>query len=232
MSFLPSPSFSILLPLSGMSGETPHTSSRIRRAAQRFSTPALSKDTQSTAATTAISKSRAGVLHDAGRNFPLVSVDQFYEHWLPKVPDLPDVTVQDIVAKVKRSRAYVRRRWAAFIRDPEHASEEEEDVFHALVPVIRAIEKVASTLAPHLVPTTKFVTAPAEPPRSTERLNRSRPDAYFVFKDPHRYSATKRALWLDIAITGEFKKKNTRESAFDVSPLSWDKLLRLTIHRL
>lgn len=147
----------------------------------------------------------------------MVSVDQFYEHWLPKVPDLPETTAQDIVAKIKRTRAYTRRRWTAFPRDPAQASADEDVVFRALVPVIRAIEKVASTLAPHLVSTTKFMTAPTEPPISTERRNRSLPDAYFVFKDPHRYSATKLAHWLDVVITGEFKKENTHENAFEVS---------------
>lgn len=191
---------------------------KISRALANLTTPQNTKQTQNSSAGTDVHLERERIVNDAGPDVPLVTVAEYLEHWLPKTP-LLEVTVLDIIDKVTHSKAYARGRWTAFPRDPANVRHgHEDDIYASLAQVVSAVQEAAIRCAPGIEPTTCFVTNPKKPPVAVERdAHRTRPDAYFVYKDPHRYSPHKPVHWLDIIATGEFKRHENYRDTQDVS---------------
>lgn len=157
------------------------------------------------------------VLQCAGQSVPLVKIDDFCRHWLPKVPDLPEATVQDIIDRITHGPAYRARRWTAFAKKPSRRMLYEEIMCNGFTRIVGAVRQAASKYAPQLQETTALVSAPTQPPTSTTWRSPARPSAYFVFKDPQRYSPDKPSSWFDIVAAGEFETRDSPEELYEVS---------------
>lgn len=184
---------------------------------QRQSTPQLGKKSQSTASNGSLPDSRAAIIRDAGPECPELEVHTFVRDFLPRVPEINNAQVDSIVRHVKqRTRGYAGRRWTAFPDDPHCSDASETTVFQGLVKVIATIQKAAEYCVSGLVPKTKYISLPSRPPHSLHRHNLTRPDGCFVFLND-RLGRRRIPHWMDIAITGEFKKVDSDQKLYDVS---------------
>lgn len=185
---------------------------------QILGTRQLGKRAQERSASGSLKSLTEAIVLDAGPDIPIINADEFIADFLPKVPGT-DAVVGRIVSWIEACpEYYVDHRWEGFPEDPAKAGEKEDVVFGQLSVVFDAILAAVSELMPELVDrqTTEYVAKPTKPPETVFRRDMSRPDAYFLFLN--RFSSDKEnPHWMDIAVSGEFKKENNPETAESVS---------------
>lgn len=163
--------------------------------------------------------SDASVL-DAGPDVPEISADEFLLDFLPKVPNAEGV-VGDVVSWIKDNpKHYANGRWKSFRQDPVAYKQTEPKVFARMYDIYNAIIDAVEHCMPDLEQqrTTEYVQKPAQPPATVFRRDLACPDACFLFRD--RQSRDKEMPhWMDIALIGEYKKKNTERAVRRVSRL-------------
>ena len=163
-------------------------------------------------------KSREAVSEDARPTYPSVDAYEFIDTALPRVPEAADA-MNDIISWVKtESGEYSNGRWKSFTKDPTHYSQGEAIVFTKLCGIVNAIHHAVGKFLPdlHSKLQTRYYTRPSSAPETTFRYNLTRPDGYFVL-DNERSRGKTNQDWIDIAVTGEFKKSDGDAATADVS---------------
>lgn len=146
---------------------------------------------------------RKSVVLNAGPHVPQITVDDFFDNFLPKAHIKP-THLKAIQTRVLRT-SYEDGRWKSFPLDPGANKDPEDEAFLGLVDIANAVRDAALSCVPRLRAQTTFDNIPDSPPVANNRPNKTRPDGYFVradamsanYKNPH---------WVDIAATGEYKK--------------------------
>lgn len=159
------------------------------------------------------------MIEDAGPAVVEVTEDEFVDSLLPEVP-CPHETLLTIIHWVKaESGEYSKGRWAAFKQDPQSYKIKEDQVFSRLGNIVDAIQRAVEACAGGLLELkTRYISIPSKAPECSQRYNLTRPDGCFVF---NRSRSIGKAVpdWMDIALTGEFKKdENITKKVNDVSP--------------
>lgn len=182
-----------------------------------FSTRQVGKNAQEKSCSTSSKSVTQAIVLDAGPDIPIIDADEFIKDFLPHVPGT-DAVVGRIVSWIENCpKYYARRRWKKFAQDPDKYKQREPAVFARLSDVSNAVIEAVAEVMPELeaTRTTTYVEKPTKPPETVFRQDLSRPDAYFLFRE--RFSAdAKNPHWMDIAVAGEFKKKNNSETVESV----------------
>lgn len=166
---------------------------------------------------------RKSVILNAGPHVPQISVDDFFENFLPKTVIKP-FCLKAIHARVLET-LYEHDRWKSFPLDPGPSKAPEDEAFLGLVDIAKAVRDAALYCVPRLRAQTTFDNIPDSPPVANNRPNMTRPDGSFVRADAMS-SDHKSPHWIDIAATGEYKKSGlSRNDLTDVS--AWILLLGL-----
>lgn len=189
-----------------------------------MSVPSVGKNAQEKSCSTSSKSVTQAIVLDAGPDIPIIDADEFIKDFLPRVPGT-DAVVGRIVSWIENCpKYYARRRWKKFAQDPDKYKQREPAVFARLSDVSNAVIEAVAEIMPELeaTRTTTYVEKPTKPPETVFRQDLSRPDAYFLFRE--RFSADeKNPHWMDIAVAGEFKKKNNSETVeSDITQVLWD----------
>lgn len=184
---------------------------------QPLGTRQAGKRAQERSASGSLTSLTKAIVLDAGPDIPIIKADEFIADFLPKVPGT-EAVVGRIVSWIEaHPEYYSERRWRGFAEDPAKAGEKEDVVFSRLSVVVDAIIAAVSELVPDLSGsrTTEYIQKPTRPPETVFRQDISRPDAYFLFRK--RFSRDgENPHWMDIAVSGEFKKENNPETTESV----------------
>lgn len=194
------------------------SSSSDKKPADRASTPVQTKPSSKG---THIESHRDSVILNAGPYAPEVSHKIFFDKIIPRTDLTPD-QITDICGRVLSDPAVydrTRKRWLAFPDDPNKAPRKtkEDVIFAGMIPLSRAIAAAARACVPELEPLTSFQSMPAKPPESSAWVCQTRPDGEFV-RIADRARPEGNTHWMDIAVTGEYKKSgNSTKAMNDVS---------------
>lgn len=192
-----------------------------------YDTPAIAKQGSSAAVVYGdLDAKRNGAIYDSGPSVPSVELDLFFQYLLPPLPARIKQNFDKIVTLLtdgseELAPAYQEQRWVAFSVNPSHSESRETEVFEALVDIAVAVEKAASLYSTEFVCT--FSNNPNSVPESTWRNCMTRPDGHFLLRTPTlppTSDTSAKPSWLDIAATGEYKKKKALHSINDVSLVS------------
>lgn len=184
----------------------------------RGCTPQRGKSSYEVTTSSDQEKSRDAVIEDAGPAIVEFTEDEFVSALLPQVPCSPKV-LQKIIHWVKEdSGEYSNGRWTAFKQDPQSYKIKEDQVFSRLGNIVNAMQRAVEVcVGGDLQLKTRYISIPSKAPECSQRYNLTRPDGCFVFNRPRSVS---KAIpdWMDIALTGEFKKdENVTKKINDVS---------------
>ena len=213
---------------------TPTTPGRQRPATTvpdaNFCTPARSRQGDSNAANFGDTEiARDAIARDTGPSIPEVQLALFLKHVWPQLPIAVEKSLTTIVDLLKgkgiqetsdSKPAYANGRWTAFPKDPAQSVERENPVFVALVEIAQAISAAVAAIPAAESPftmdqTCEFSNTPDNVPSSTWRDCASRPDGYFIRTRRQQPEMTT-PHWMDIALTGEYKKCSKIEDINDV----------------
>jgi hypothetical protein len=161
-------------------------------------------------------KDRHNALQDNLMYKTEVSLDEFIETFVPKLPEGVKVT-SNFVTQMNKAQA-----WHRFLPYLSNAPgiEAEDIVFKRLTRIfnkmmVRQARKQWKTRCPKQQ--WSLLTAHSATPTTPERLSKFKPDAYFYRKIVSR---TTTHSYYDMAFTAEFKKHSENTDAVDVSPAS------------
>ncbi len=174
--------------------------------------------------TGSIEEQRSAIIEDLGGEVEEVTLDYFFDHILPSLPN--DVEVAKVVDSLKNTGHIVTGKWAAFERNPSEDDRHEIVVFQPLVQVFDSIITAATPLLGGAKQTLELKLNPKNPPYS-ERNRQLKPDGIFLLinrtlENPPslaKGSATKRKSirgpnklkdsWYEIVAPAAFKKSAT-----------------------
>ncbi|KAJ3558269.1 hypothetical protein NM688_g1025 [Phlebia brevispora] len=146
------------------------------------------------------------VCTDIGPYLRTVPYSHFFDHILPDLR--PSLDPEAIVEKLKANGSIKAKRFACFPKNPVKVTNVENVVFQPLETLVNSI--VAVSRSRHVQPTMKFACNPDGVPESISRINLTRPDGYALL-----YEATGNPKWVDIGVTGEFKKSAAQKKRED-----------------
>lgn len=200
-----------------------------------LSTHQIGKNAQEKSCSTTSKSVTEAIVLDAGPDIPIIDADEFIRDFLPKVPGT-DVVIGRIVSWIENCpKYYARRRWKKFAQDPANYKQWEPTVFARLSDVFNAVIEAVAEIMPELeaTRTTRYVEKPTKPPQTVFRQDLSRPDAYFLFQEKFSKDEAN-PHWMDIAVTGEFKKDNNPETVESVrsSRSSFNPRVPILLHRI
>jgi hypothetical protein len=164
-----------------------------------------------------------GRVADLGPTIPQVSFQSFLSILLPSTYDVPKT-----IRKLEQGGHILQGRWAVFPVDPAQSASLEDATFAPLQGLFWSIIKCHSNLKSVVT----FVHNPYLTPWF-ERSNQTRPDGYFILKDPSpptaeaKGKATGRKVredevlvkWDNIVMSAEFEKDSVPDARDDVGNL-------------
>ncbi|GJE97380.1 hypothetical protein PsYK624_135970 [Phanerochaete sordida] len=156
-----------------------------------------------------VEKKRVILVKNLQETVTLVGLDLFTNGLLPRVDP---ALIKATVARLKDTRKILgpdgsKPRWSSFRTEPSNRRAGEDIVFAQMESVIRDIAEAAGVTDTAIL---TFICRPTQTPKSSTRDNPSKPDSYGI-----RASADVDAQWVDIAVPGEFKKRDDPRGAND-----------------
>lgn len=147
----------------------------------------------------------------------------FFDKIVPRI-EITEEQVSDTCSRVLDDPTVYNRagkRWVAFPDDPKQASGEatEEVVFSGIAVIARAIEVAARVCVPKFEPQTSFHSMSAMSSEPSTRATRTCPDAEFRRIGDYAHPDGD-ARWMDVAVTGEYRKSSNSTMAMNDVSLS------------
>ena len=165
-----------------------------------------------------LGEKRMSILRDLGYAIPEEDLNIFFDFLLPP---LKGFNIDAIMSSLRADRTITHGRWAKFPTAPAKGKSE-NDVFYGLEEIFNKIAEHAHSQRTGTEPTCVLRLLPNRVPVS-ERASTTKPDGYFVLKqadNPSSESDTVVYRWYDIAVTCEFKLRDTIIARDDVSTTS------------
>lgn len=162
-------------------------------------------------------------IDSVGSYAPEVPLSVFFDKIVPRT-EMTEEKVSDIFSRALDDPTVYNRagkRWVAFPDDPKQASGEatEEVVFSGIAVIMSAIEAAARFCAPELEPRTSFHNMSAISSEPSARATRTCPNAEFRrVRDCAHPDGN--AGWVDVAVTGEYRKSSHSTMAMNDVSLS------------
>ncbi|EKM53007.1 uncharacterized protein PHACADRAFT_124468 [Phanerochaete carnosa HHB-10118-sp] len=168
--------------------------------------------------------SRSIVVEDLKESVPSYSADYFFQAYLPPLD--PDIDLDAVLQYLgdnghitynqldafRRVLPATRRKAADDMFADPHKTE--DVVFAQLEPLAEAVTAAVKSVSANSnrEPTVRFKCRLTSPPKSSDRSNTSKPDAYGIRSEAPRNG---RAEWVDIAVPGEFKTAEGESKTHD-----------------
>ena len=166
-------------------------------------------------------KAHESFLQGLDQAVPEVKTKFFFDNLLPPCPLPKRRTVQTVVRALRQHLVQKRRGGPYTWRDwgpPSDSTKREDDVFKPFADLVKTIQDASGISRAPLI---EFKCNPAFPLTSHTRMNTSKSDCYGILSDAQLVmdppTGKAQPRWLDVAIPGEFRKKNSESDCNDVS---------------
>jgi hypothetical protein len=167
------------------------------------------------------------VIEELGRYIPMVTFDEFVQFLAPRVSPHFHLDVDATIESLKSGSDPAltsSNQWSSFPEDPNKSTRSEAALFDPMPNIfMKVVAAIIATSRGRLREENcivDFLQNPNLAPTSAERHNGSKPDGYFVLKRRNKVMSkdgeTEYMHWADIAVSCEYKKKDSEDDLDDV----------------
>jgi hypothetical protein len=169
---------------------------------------------------------KLAVLQDLGTFVPMIPFQTFLDYLAPPQPEFDLKATMQSLKSGPQPGLTPSNRWSKFAKAPKESqgSDGEDGVFSPIpeifAKVVGAIVANSGGKLEEENRTVDFLQNPSLAPTSAERRNESRPDGYLVLKNRNKEMSKdgnkEDILWVDIALSCEYKRKDGVDDLDDV----------------
>jgi hypothetical protein len=167
---------------------------------------------------------RLAVLQDLGSFVPMIPFHTFLDYLAPPQPEFDFKATMQSLKSGPQPSLTPSNRWSKFAKAPKESQGSEDGVFSPITEIFaKVVVAIVANSGGKLEEenrTVDFLQNPSLAPTSAERRNESRPDGYLVLKNRNKEMSKdgkkEDILWVDIALSCEYKRKDGVDDLDDV----------------